>query len=217
MIVLSKSKNAITGGSVTCLLYLMSVLFHNGKFNKSHRLLDEARYRKTDMSDQDDVNRQSAIEDIQKVPGCGLASYSCLLLIMFLMGIVGLASSSLALFQASFQREPFAFVPGNQVEVWRLQPMRDAKLLGLTEVPDFYHDESRSGDSACALTAEALLRLDNGESWKIPFSDIQSVSYSRDGDLEVATVLTVTEERLSCLFASGEGVTRFVREVRDRL
>ena len=169
------------------------------------------------MSDKENSNRPDVIEDIQKVPGCGLASYSCLLLIMFLMGLGGLASSSLTLYQASFQREPFSFVPGNQVEVWRLQPMRDAKLLKLTEIPDFYHDESRYGDSACALTSEALLRVDDGDSWKIPFSDIQSVSYRRDGEIEVATVVTITDERLSCLFASGEGVSRFVREVRSRL
>ena len=169
------------------------------------------------MSDQNEFNRQQVVKDIQDAPGCGLASYSCLLLFIFLVGIIGIISSSLALLQAGFQREPFSLVPGNQVEVWRLQPMRDAKLLHLTEVPKYYHDESGSGITACALNEEFVLRLDRGDGWKIPYTDIDTVTSHRDKKIEVAVVHTKSGETLSCLFAPGEGVGRFVRAVKEQL
>ena len=153
----------------------------------------------------------------EDAPGCGLASYSCLLLLLFLVGVGGIITSTMALFQSSFQREPFSLVPGNQVEVWRLQPMRDAKLLELTEIPEVYHDESRNGITACALNDVAVLRVDRGEGWKIPYTDISKVTSHRKGDVEVAVVHIQGEETLSCIFAPGEGVGRFVRAVKAHL
>jgi len=153
----------------------------------------------------------------ENTPGCGIASYGCLLLFIFLIGLFGIISSTLAMFQASFQRKPFSLVPGNQVEVWRLQPMRDAGLLELTEIPIAYHDESRNGSSACALNNEAILRLDRGQGWRIPYTEINKVTSHRDNDLEVAVVHTKTGETLSCVFAPGEGAGRFTRAVKEKL
>ena len=86
-----------------------------------------------------------SLEDhpVYGAPGLGLASYSCLLLIFFLIGVFGVIMSTASLFQASFQDQPFSLVPGNQVKAWRLQPMRDAKVIDYTEVPLFYHDETK--------------------------------------------------------------------------
>ena len=95
----------------------------------------------------------------ENMPGFGLASYGCLLLFFFLLGIAGMVSSTSSMLQATYTRPPFSLSPGNQVEVWRTQPMRDANLLKLTEIPLWYHDEGRSGTEACALSETALLRM----------------------------------------------------------
>lgn len=153
----------------------------------------------------------------QEMPGCGLASYGCLLFIFFMVGVLGLAVSSLSLMQASFEREPFSFSPGNQVKVWRLQPMRDAKLLELTEVPEWYHDESRDGTTACALNKAALLRLDGDDAWTVPFTAIEKVKSQRDGSRMVAIVTTKDQENIFCFFEPGEGVERFTRVLESYL
>lgn len=167
----------------------------------------------------DEQNKVASLEDhpVYGAPGCGFASYGCLLLILFIVGIIGIVSSSFALLQAGLQREPYSLTPGNLVEVWRLQPMRDAGLLDLTEVPEAYHDESSSGITACALNDSAVLRLEKGQGWRIPYTAIQQVSTHREGDTMVAVIQTVDDERLSCFFMPGEGVERFVRAVKAHL
>lgn len=153
----------------------------------------------------------------ENMPGCGLASYGCLLFMFFLVGLAGLISSSLSLLQANLTRPPFDFRPGHQVEVWRLQPMRDAKLLQLTEVPEWYHDESSSGEVACALSNGALLRVDHEESWRIPYEALQSVEIKIDGENRIGIVHTIDDQILPCLFVSGEGVERFTAVIRQKI
>ena len=150
-------------------------------------------------------------------PGCGLAGYALLLLLIFCIGMGGIVSATLAMLQPTFSREPFSLVPGKMVEVWRLQPMRDAGLLELTEVPLYYHDESRGGTTACAMVDNALLRLDDGESWRVPYADIGSVDYHREEGTMVAVVTARNGETLPCFFEPGEGVERFVGRMREQL
>ena len=152
---------------------------------------------------------------VYDAPGCGLASYSCILLIFFLIGFVGITFSTFALVQSAFQRTPFSLVPGNQVKVWRLQPMRDVGLLELTEVPLHYHDESADGTKACALTAEAILRIEDEDGWKIPYSAIESVKQARDGGDLFAQIATVDGQMFQCYFEPGEGVERFLIYARE--
>ena len=153
----------------------------------------------------------------ENMPGCGLAAYAGLLIIFFLVGIIGMISTTSSMMQATYTRPPFSLSPGNQVEVWRLQPMRDAKLLKLTEVPDWYHDEGSSGTEACALSDGHLLRLEDGEGWKVPYSAMASVESFREGDTMVAVISTVDGEKIHCLFLPGEGVERFSRIIKEAL
>lgn len=154
---------------------------------------------------------------VYDAPGCGLASYSCLLMAFFLVGVVGISFSSCALVQSAFQRKPYSLVPGNQVEVWRLQPMRDAKLLELLETPLFYHDESRNGSQACAMTGDALLRVEDDNAWRIPFTAMESVKQIRDGGELYARVSTKDNQELNCYFEPGEGVERFVIFIKEQI
>ena len=172
------------------------------------------------MSDDTESSTPKAPDEIEPhpvydAPGCGLASYSCILLIFFLIGFVGITFSTFALVQSAFQRTPYSLVPGNQVKVWRLQPMRDVGLLELTEVPLHYHDESSDGTKACALTAEAVLRIEDEDGWKIPFSAIGSVKQARDGGDLFAKIVTVDEQEFRCYFEPGEGVERFLIYARE--
>ena len=162
------------------------------------------------------------IEDLKDhpvygAPGCGLAGYSCLLLIIFSIGMFGIGSATVAMLYTRFSRDPYALVPGGRVEVWRLQPMRDAGLLELTEIPLHYHDEGSNGSTACAMADDAVLRLDGGDSWRMPYADIGSVDYHREEDMMVAIVKARNGEAIPCFFEPGEGVERFVARMREQL
>lgn len=153
----------------------------------------------------------------ENMPGCGLAGYSCLLLIFFCIGILGMISTTASMLQTSYTRPPFSLSPGNQVEVWRLQPMRDAKLLKLTEIPEWYHDEGSQGEEACAMNNDALLRLENEQAWKIPYTAMDSIESFRSGEVMVAVITTIDKEQIHCLFLPGEGVERFVRVLKEKI
>ena len=151
---------------------------------------------------------------VYDAPGCGIAGYTCLLFIFFSIGMFGIIMSSIGLFSGLTEKRPFYASPGRQVEVWRLQPMRDAKLLSLTEIPVLYHDESRDGTKACALTDKAVLRLANGEGWKIPYSSVADLQRKADGKQRVALIVTKDKEELPCFFEPAEGVDKFMMELR---
>lgn len=169
------------------------------------------------MKEQRFYDTPSETHPSENMPGCGIASYGCLLLVFFVLGIVGLVVSSMSLVQTSLSRPPFSFVSGRQVEVWRLQPMRDAGLLQLTEIPEWYHDESSDGTQACALQPDALLRVHNGDAWRVPYSDMIISKSIRDQDIMVGIVELQGGDSIHCLFAPGEGVERFTREVNKRI
>ena len=166
------------------------------------------------MSDNTD---QQSLSDhpVYGAPGCGLATYGCVLMMFFLLGMTGLVVSSMALLQSGFTRPPFALAPGNQVKVWRLQPMRDAGLLDLTESPLYYHDESSTGVTACAITDSHVLRLDAGQAWKVPYSAIRRLEIISKRTVRIALMTLHNGEDIPCMFLSGEGVERFAEFVRQ--
>lgn len=168
----------------------------------------------------DDSNKQEipVLEHpVYDAPGCGLASYSCLLLFFFLLGLFGIVSSLASIFFAEYTPEPFSLVSGDRVAVWRLQPMRDAKLLKLTEVPLYYHDESQNGTKACAMTKEFVIRLDGSDTWQIPYTDIESSKTVYEKKQVVAVIKTKTGELLPCFFGPTEGGERFRRYLLEQM
>jgi hypothetical protein len=166
------------------------------------------------MSDNNEIPTQP--HPVYDAPGCGLASYSCILLLFFLIGVFGIISSLASIFFAEFQTKPFFLVPGNQVPVWRLQPMRDAKLLELTEVPLYYHDETQNGTKGCALSTKGLLRLDGNEHWMIPYSEIESSKVLYENKQVVTVIKTKSGELLPCFFGPTEGGERFRRYLLEQ-
>ena len=95
--------------------------------------------------------------------------------------------------------------------------MRDAKLLKLTEIPLYYHDESVDGTKGCALTEKHLLRLDGSDSWKIPYTDIESSKTVYEKKQVVAVIKTKSGELLPCFFGPTEGGERFRRHLLEQM
>jgi len=151
------------------------------------------------------------------VPGCGLAAYSMVLLSGFVVGFGGMLFSSLALLQAGdSDNGPSMLVPGTQVAVWRLQPMWDAKLLTVHEVPLAWHDETMTGrgEQACALSSSHVLRVDDGNGWAIPYAEIQDLRLEGKGtQKETVSIVASDGFTLPCHFRIGEGAEQLFRMI----
>ena len=149
------------------------------------------------------------------VPGCGFIAYSILLIAFFALGVIGMVTSSMALFQAYSSVAPSPLLPGSQVAVWRLQPFRDVGLLDVTEVPGAWHDETLTGNgaTACAMTETAVLRVEEGQGSQMAYTDIGSLAVHtspRDIAVEITSRANVS---LTCHFRPKEGGDRFGRMI----
>ena len=150
-------------------------------------------------------------------PGCGLASYSCLLLLFFVVGIGGLIVSSMALLQGQNTDISYYVRQGNQVQTRRLQPMRDAKVIQLLDIPILYHDESTNGTVACALMEKDIVRVDESESWKIPYDQLIDAISEPDGYGTIIRAITKNQEQLPCYFEQSEGHGLFLKELKSQI
>lgn len=159
---------------------------------------------------------EDEVRRIRGLPGCGMAAYAVLLLLLCLVGLAGMVGAVLLALRPGGQGGPSPLQAGSEVAVWRLQPMRDAGLLKLTEVPDAYHDESASldGTKACALSGGRVLRLAEGQGTAIPYAEIASVEEKPD-DGGRTVVVKGQGKVASCRFRKGEGGDRFARQIRS--
>ena len=115
-------------------------------------------------------------EESQYGAGCGLAAYALILLGVCLVGVLGIVFSTMNLLSQQ-PAEISQLVHGSEVQVWRLQPMREADVLSLTEVPLAWHDESpqRDGTTVCALRPGELVRVAGGSAERMGFDQITQV------------------------------------------
>ena len=107
-------------------------------------------------------------------------------------------------------------VHGSEVSVWRLQPMRDAGLLRLTEVPAAWHDRSPGfdGTDSCGLGEQGVLQLQSEKGTAIAFSDVQEIDISVDENGLLIVSVTGPEATIRCPFGSSEGGERFARQIQ---
>ena len=67
--------------------------------------------------------------DPQTLPGCGFAAYAAILVVFGIIGLVGMGSATLSMLQAAEEVGPTKIIPGTQVAVWQMAPMRKAKVV----------------------------------------------------------------------------------------
>ncbi|MFZ5477737.1 MAG: hypothetical protein ACOZNI_13260 [Myxococcota bacterium] len=153
---------------------------------------------------------EEARRQAEGLPGCGLAAFAGLLLVIFTIGVIGVSVSTYSVFTAGEQLSPQLLSYGGVVDPSLLGPMRDAGLLGKDEIPDAFHAETLDGTSACALSAGKLLRLEEGVGSTLSLDTVTDVREEADG------VVVVGASTVRCAFRPDEGAERFARMIRSR-
>ena len=156
-------------------------------------------------------------------PGCGLGLYAILLLVICLIGLVGMGLGGVGLLAQLSSVNPKELTSGSQVDAWRLQPLRDADVLGADESPLAWHDESAdlSGDPACALLADRVIRVSDGQGRALRYDQIASVQPEALGGGQELIFMTAKadsgQQDLACRFGPHEGARDMLRQVQVEL
>ena len=150
------------------------------------------------------------------LPGCGLGLYAMLLMFICLLGLIGMIGGTIGLLNSEPQGAR-SLVHGSEVPTWRLQPMRDAGLLELTEVPGAWHDESPmyDGTTSCVVRTGSVGRLADGIATEISWSAITETEVKRTEQERMSITIHGRDTALTCHFGPEEGADRFLRQVES--
>ena len=150
----------------------------------------------------------------ENLPGCGLGMYALLLIFIGSLGIVGMIGGTIGLLNSE-PEEARNLVHGSEVQVWRLQPMRNAGLLELTEVPAAWHDESPGfdGTTACVVRYESVGRLADDVATQLKWDAIVRTSVERSANDRMSITIHGESDSFTCHFGPDEGAERFLRQV----
>ncbi len=168
-----------------------------------------------------DPNSPAARRD--ELPGCGLGLYAMLLILLGGLGLAGIGFATWALLAKGMAVNPKGWISGTEVQAFRLQPMRDAGLIGPDEVPAAWHDESDSlvGTPACAVLADRIVRVQEGDDRSLLWTDADSVDQITSGDGMEAIIVTAKpdsgQQDIGCRFGPGEGAHSMLRQVEVEL
>ncbi len=137
----------------------------------------------------------------RQLPGLGLAAYVVILGIICTSGLVGLSVAWYSLFVGGQGLSPLRVSYGGLVDPSMLTSLREAGLLGPSELPDAFHAEDGISGDACAIAGKRVLRISReAGAQTILFEDIVELT---GGDLGV-TVRSPTTT-IACAFRTGEG------------
>lgn len=159
----------------------------------------------------------------QQEPGCGLGLYAIMLLTISAVGFIGMAIGAFGMFVQLSSVNPKELTSGSEVDAWRLQPLRDAGVLGPDEVPAAWHDESADlgGDPACALLLDRAIRVNEGEGRSLPYAQIEKVELLTPGAGQEVVLLTARPDSglqdVACRFGPREGGRDMLRQVEVEL
>ncbi len=150
--------------------------------------------------------------DPGRLPGCGIAAFVGVLFVIFSAGVAGIIFSWYSMLTSGGELAPQNVSYGGVIDARMLAPMREAKLLGPTEIPDVFHAENVGGTEACAVSSEKVLRLsEDAGAQSIPLAAITEVTGT---DTEVT--IRSAEATITCPFEPGEGAPRFKRMLDNR-
>lgn len=159
-------------------------------------------------------------DEVAQVPGCGMAFYALLLMFFLGAGITGMVLATGQILQASGEAGPTKLRAGNQVGVWQMEPLRDAKVVGVTEIPLAWHDESltQDGSRACALMEDRLVQAYDGVGKTLPYRSIATLDYT--GSPEEGSTVTASGQgpdgqpvSIACGFLPHDGGTRMLKQL----
>ena len=150
----------------------------------------------------DPGNRHDLEAARRQLPGCGVALYSGLLLVFFLLGVAGIVLASMTVFSAGSGASPYVLTYGGNVEPALLEPMRSAGLLGADEVPDAFHAEDLFGTTACALLGDRFLRVGPDGAFTLPLAALTA------SEVEDGVQVTGDGRAVLCQFHPEEGADR---------
>jgi len=162
------------------------------------------------------MENDSQSDSIEGLPGCGMGLYAIVLMLICGMGLVGMCGATVALMNSE-PNEARNLVHGSEVQVWRLQPMRDAQLLKLTQVPMAWHDESPrfDGTTSCVVTEAMVARLENGNPTQLKWDEITATEVERTQSDKMTVSIVGKAARFSCHFGPNEGADRFLRMIES--
>ena len=138
------------------------------------------------------------------LPGCGLAAYAGLILLIAAAGAVGMTISWYSLVAGSQELSPLRTSYGGVVDPAVLGPLRAAGLLATDELPDAFHAERADGGAACAISGPHLVRLSAAGAQSVDLVAITSVEGTESSVTVVSPSTTIV-----CEFGPGEGAGSF--------
>ena len=161
--------------------------------------------------------------ELAAAPGCGLAAYGALLIAFCVIGVVvggaGMVGLTYGMLQGS-DRGPSPLRSGVETPVYLMRPLRATRLVGLTEIPLAFHDESDrlDGTLACALMADRLIFVRGEAGVVLPYANIAAVSAEGEehsGMKVTAAGVDAAGAPLSitCGFRAGEGGSRLLAQL----
>lgn len=163
---------------------------------------------------------QATDENLKGLPGCGLAAYAGLLMVLCVVGMAGMAGGFIGVLFQDNPKGPLPLQPGTQTAVWALAPLRAVKLIEMDEVPLAYHAERSDASVACALLADRLVRVDDGKPYTLPYASIREVT--TEGRESTGVIVTAHGTPLEgevdfvpCIFQANEGGTKFDRQLKS--
>lgn len=162
--------------------------------------------------------------ELRDSPGCGIAAYGLLLLCICGVGMTVGGLGTLGFIYGLVDggaRGPSELKAGVETPVYQLKPLRDTRLVGLTEVPLAFHDESEDldGSTACALMSDRLIRVADGAGLVMSYAQIDTVEVIGDerSGLELRAAGRGPDQAalaFSCHFRAGEGGVRMAAQLQ---
>jgi hypothetical protein len=151
-----------------------------------------------------------------EVPGCGLAAYAGILIVLGLFGAGTMLMSMLSIAFSNVEKGPAPLVPGNQTPVWAMSAMRKARLVRVDEVPLAFHDESAAGDGsvACALMDDRLVKVDGESGQTLMYAEVSGVRSEEAPRGGLVVVAEGPGAELRCAFRAGEGGDKMARQLQ---
>lgn len=158
-------------------------------------------------------------EELRGLPGCGLAAYAVLLVLLCFVGMAGMAGGFIGVIFQEDVKGPLPLQPGTQTAVWALAPMREARLIRVDEIPLAFHAERSDASIACAMLDDRLIRVEDEVGSTLLYAGIDTIETTGTEAVGVTVTATGSHDgapvQIPCVFQASEGGEKFDRQLRS--